>query len=142
MYIPSYQMHNVLNVYSKQLRQNMTAGNNKKTPDTPSADQVNLAPGGRREATIEKVSKAIIDKITRSGNLNETRPRITEHARSKTDTETTPGPTNKTTFVFNVIDAINKKITNTLSVEDSNFLIRRFEQLSKEAADKKTESWV
>lgn len=142
MFVPSYQMHNVLNVYSKQLRQNMTAGNNKKTPDTPSADQVNLAPGGRREATIEKVSKAIIDKITRSGNLNETRPRITEHARGKTDTETTPGPTNKTTFVFNVIDAINKKITNTLSVEDSNFLIRRFEQLSKEAADKKTESWV
>jgi hypothetical protein len=124
MFVPSYQMHNVLNVYSKQLRQNMTAGNNKKTPDTPSADQVNLAPGGRREATIEKVSKAIIDKITRSG------------------TETAPGPTNKTTFVFNVIDAINKKITNTLSVEDSNFLIRRFEQLSKEAADKKTESWV
>ena len=48
----------------------------------------------------------------------------------------------ETTFVFNVIDTINQKRRNTLSVEDSSFLIKRLEQLSKEVSDKKTESWV
>jgi len=48
----------------------------------------------------------------------------------------------ETTFVFNVIDTINQKRRNTLSVEDSSFLIKRLEQLSKEEGDKKTESWV
>ena len=47
-----------------------------------------------------------------------------------------------TTFVFNSIDNVNEKRTNTLSVEDSSFLIRRFEQLANESADKKTDAWI
>jgi hypothetical protein len=39
----------------------------------------------------------------------------------------------KAGFVFNVIDTIDKKTTNTVSVEDSSFLIQRLEQLSKDA---------
>jgi hypothetical protein len=41
----------------------------------------------------------------------------------------------KVGFVFNVIDAINNKTTNTISVEDSSFLIQRLEELSKDAID-------
>jgi hypothetical protein len=40
---------------------------------------------------------------------------------------------NRVGFVFNVIDTINNKTTNTISVEDSSFLIQRLEQLSKDA---------
>ena len=40
-------------------------------------------------------------------------------------------------FVFNVIDGINKKTTNTVSVEDSNFLIQRLDQLSKDTMEMK-----
>ena len=142
MFVPSYQMHNVLNVYSRQLRQNIASSNNKKTPGRPQADQVNLTTGGKREATIEKVSKDIVNKITNSGSPDGARFRITERAKDKSEIETAAGKENKTTFVFNVIDDINKKITNKLSVEDPGFLIRQFEQLSKDAEEKKTESWV
>ena len=142
MFVPSYQMHNVLNVYSRQLRQNIASNNNKKTTGRQPADQASLTTGGKREATIEKVSKDIVNKITKFDSLNKTRYRATESAKDKAETETAADKENKTTFVFNVIDNINKKITNTLSVEDSGFLIRQFEQLSKDTEEKTTESWV
>lgn len=142
MYVPSYQMHNVLNVYSKQLRQNMVSEGKGKMPQKPQSDRVNLSPEGKRQATIEKVSKDILDKISRYGSLNETRPRTTEYASIKPDNGAIPHITENKTFVFNAIDSINQKSTNTLSVDDSSFLIQRLEQLAKEASDKKTESWV
>jgi hypothetical protein len=142
MYVPSYQMHNVLNVYSKQLRHNMASEGKNKAPGTQSADRVSLTVEERRQAAIEKVSKDIFDKITSFGSLTETRRRITEQARSNSEKKALPDTAQKTNFVFNAIDSINKKQTNTLSVEDSSFLIQRLEQLAKEAGDKKTESWV
>ncbi len=142
MYVPSYQMHNVLNVYSKQLRQNMASEGKNKMPAKPQTDRVNLTPEGKRQATIEKVSKDILDKISRYGSLNSTRQKITEHAKVNADKESLPGREEKTTFVFNAIDTINNKITNTLSVDGSSFLIQRLEQLAKGAGDKKTESWI
>jgi hypothetical protein len=127
MYVPSYQMHNVLNVYSKQLRQNVSSSKKNNKPETAFSDQVNLTSEEKRQATIEKVSKDILSKITRFGSLAETRRRISEAAK---------------TFVFNAIDSINQKTTNALPVEDSDFLIHRLEQLAKESGNKKTESWI
>lgn len=142
MHVPSYQMRNVLNVYSKQLRQNMTSGKKNTTPESHPADRVNLMPEGKRRATIEKVSKDIFDKIARFGSLTDERHRITDHGKPTTDKEAVSGKTNKTTFVFNAIDTINKKRTNMLSVEDSSFLIQQVEKLSKEAWHKKVEFWI
>jgi hypothetical protein len=142
MYVPSYQMHNVLNVYSKQLRQNVSSGRNSITPERMPTDQVNLTLEGKRQATIKKVSMEILNKITRFGSLTETRPRITEDDKMGPDKETAADERQETTFVFNAIDSINQKITNTLSVEDSGFLIQRLEQLAKESGGKKTDSWI
>ena len=142
MYVPSYQMHNVLNVYSKQLRQNVSSDRNDNMPERTLTDQVNLTPEGKRQATIEKVSKEILNKITRFGSLTETRRRITENAKMVSHNEAPADKKQETTFVFNAIDSINQKITNTLSVGDSGFLIQRLEQFATEPGDKKTESWV
>jgi len=142
MFVPSYQMHNVLNVYSKQLRHNMASDAKNKMPEKPQTDQVSLTPEGKRQATIEKVSKDILDKISRYGSLNETRQRITEHTNVNSDNETLPHEVGNKTFVFNAIDTINEKRTNTLSVDDSSFLIQRLEQSAKKASDKKPESWI
>jgi hypothetical protein len=142
MFVPSYQMHNVLNVYSRQLRQTMASNNAKKKPAGQPADQANSTSGGKREATIEKVSKDIVDKITKFGSLKEARHRTTERTSNKTVVENEAVKEKKSTFVFNVIDDINKKITNTISVEDPSFLIRQFEQIAEDSEEKKTESWV
>ena len=141
MFVPSYQMHNVLNVYSKKLRHNMTSGNRKNLSERLSADQVSLTPEGKRQATIEKVSNDILEKITRLGYRKGVDQQPTERAKDGVEKETAADDGKETTFVFNVIDTINQKRRNTLSVEDSSFLIKRLEQLSKEENDKKTESW-
>ena len=68
MFVPSYQMQNVLNVYSKKLRHNITSGKDQNTSEKPPADRVKLTSEGKRRATIEKVSKEIFDKIIRFGS--------------------------------------------------------------------------
>jgi len=142
MFVPSYQMHNVLNVYSKQLRDNMTSGNRKNLSKKLPADQISLTPEGKRQATLEKVSRDILEKITRFGTQNGADQQPTERATEGVEKETAADDTEESTFVFNVIDTINQKRRNTLSVQDSSFLIKRLEQLSKEVGDKKMESWV
>ena len=44
MFVPSYQMHNVLKVYSKQLRQNMAAKRKNKVPQKPQVNKYKLTP--------------------------------------------------------------------------------------------------
>ena len=136
MFVSSYQIHNVLNVYSKQLSQDrgvqkQNAGNKK-----PLSDQINLSTEGKRRATIEKVAKDIISKISHYGSNDEIkaskldRPRENLKNHFETDTK------KEKTFVFNVIDDLNKKTTTALSVKDKRFLMNRPEQLDKDAVEK------
>jgi len=134
MFVPSYQMHNVLNVYSNKLRRNISSGENQNTPEKPPVERVTLTSEGKRRATIEKVTKEIFDKITRFGSQAGSRQRVSEEIKGKPDKETASA---KTGFVFNVIDTINKKTTNTVSVEDSSFLIQRLDQLAKDTQGKR-----
>ena len=142
MYVPSYQMHNVLNVYSKQLRQNMATKEKNQAPQKPQVDRVKLTPEGKRQATIEKVSKDILEKISRYGSLNKDGHPIDDNGQVTSTEEPSEQKSEDRTFVFNEIDAINKKYKNTLSVDDSSFLIQKLEQLAKKASDKKPESWI
>ena len=141
MYVPSYQMHNVLNVYSKQLRQNLVSGGKGKLPVKPLSDRIHLSPEGKRQAMIEQVSRDIINKISRYDSLNATRQQNPEYANINSDNDGLPHKTENKTFVFNAIDSINQKSTNALSVDDSSFLIQRLDQLAKKASDKNSESW-
>ena len=134
MYVPSYQMHNVLNVYSKKLRHSISSKDQNTSEKLP-VDRVDLTSEGKRRTTIEKVSKEILDKIIRFGSQTDSpHPHgRSEHMKVNMDKVSASAKPNSVGFVFNVIDTINKKTTNTVSVEDSSFLIQRLEQLSKDA---------
>ena len=132
MYVPSYQMHNVLNVYSKKLRHSISS-KGQNTSKTLPVDRVDLNSGGKRRTTIEKVSKEILDKIMRFGSQTDSPHSSLEHMKPNTDNVSASARPNRVGFVFNVIDTINNKKTNTISVEDSSFLIQRLEELSKNA---------
>jgi hypothetical protein len=137
MYVPSYQMHNVLNVYSKQLSRNRMSGNEKIRSKKPLNDQIQLSPEGKRKATIEKVAKKILDKITRLGIQKETTEKSLEPAQQKLESDTESDKQKLSEFVFHVIDQVNIKKTNSLSVEDTTVLMSRLEELVKEAVEKK-----
>jgi len=127
-------MQNVLNVYTKKLRHNIKSKDQNKSGKPP-ADRINLTSERKRRATIEKVTKEIYEKIIRFGSQAESSHPKSEQIKGKVVSEVASAKTNKSGFVFNVIDTINRKTTNTVSVEDSSFLIQRLEQLSKDTLE-------
>ena len=135
MIVSSYQIHNVLNVYSKQLSQDRgvqkpNAGNKK-----PLSDQINLSPEGKRQATMEKVSKDILNKISHYGSDKEIKASKREVPRENLKNHNESDTKEETAFVFNVIDDLNKKITTALSVKDKRFLMNGLEQSGPDAVE-------
>lgn len=134
MHVSTYQIHNVLNVYSKQLSQNKSAPKLKSGYKRNLVDQINLSPEGKRRATIEKVAQEIISKISGYGAKNERKTEEKDLFEKKKHFES--DHKREAAFVFNVIDELNKKRTTALSVKDTDFLISRLDQLAKEAVEK------
>ena len=129
MHIPSYKVHNVLKVYSEQLRQRKTSEHK------PTIKGINKSDKGKRQAIIKKVGDEIFDRVTRSGIHeevdNEIADQLKENGLGCTKEE-------KNEFIFNTIDDNNKKITGRLLISDANVLIKQLEQMVKKAVNKKT----
>ncbi len=131
MFVHSYQMHNVLNVYSNKLRHNIST-REQISFEKASTQRVNLTSEGKRNSTIEKVSKEIFDKIVRFGSQTGTSLQGSDEAKESVKNENGLVKPSKSGFVYNVMDAVNGKTTNAVSVEDSEFLIQRLDQMSKD----------
>ena len=125
MYIPSYQINNVLKVYSKQVSQGRVFDRQKGFATKPSVDKINLSNEGKRKVIIDKVAAGIVDKITRFGPEDQ----IESPGAYPTEGETAkPAETvtkNERDFVYNVIDDQNNKKTNTLSIDSSSFVAQQ-----------------
>jgi hypothetical protein len=136
MLVSSYQIHNVLNVYSKQLSQDRNARKLKPDNAKQPPDQINLSTEGKRKAIIDRVAQDILNKISHYGTRK--KMKTPEQDLSREDEKSAPDSDNKqeTGFIFNVIDELNKKTTTALSVKDTKFLIDRLEQLAKDAVEK------
>jgi hypothetical protein len=136
MLVSSYQIHNVLNVYSKQLSQDRNAQKLKPENENQPPDQINLSTEGKRKAIIERVAQDILNKISRYGTKSEMRTQEQDLSRENAKSVTDSDKKKETGFVFNVIDELNKKTKTALSVKDTKFLIDRLEQLAKDAVEK------
>jgi hypothetical protein len=78
MQIPSYQIQNVLKVYSRQLSQGKILSRNKfGSTNKVSADSVTISSEGKRKAIIDKVAANIVDRIITEGPKEKTEERIT-----------------------------------------------------------------
>ena len=132
MLVSSYQIHNVLNVYSKQLSEDRNAQKLKPGMTKQPSDQIKLSTEGKRKTTIERVAREIINKISHYGSEGQTRPQEQNTSRENAANSLESDNKTETGFVFNVIDNLNKKTKTVLSVQDTKFLIDRLEQLAKE----------
>ena len=140
MFVSSYQIHNVLNVYSKQLSQGKSAQKEKTETKKPLSDQINLSAEGKRRATIERVAEDILNKIysySRSGKI-----KANPHGRPRENIKKSVESDSKkeTEFVFNSIDVQNRKTKTALSVKDTKFLIGRPEEQAKDTPEKDSDS--
>jgi hypothetical protein len=135
MHIQSYQIHNVLNVYRRQLSQ----GTTNQVPDNmangTSADSVTISSKGNNQSVMEKVAANVLKKITNvdpgSGfgqeMLKQTQP-IDKNINSI-------GKEN--VFVFNTIAENNQKETRSIAVDNSQVLMSRLDELAKAAITRK-----
>ena len=79
MQIPSYQIQNVLKVYSRQFSQGKLLGKNKfSDANKVSADSVSISSEGKRQAIIDKVASSIVDKIINEGPNEKDKTQITD----------------------------------------------------------------
>ncbi|MBF0467803.1 MAG: hypothetical protein HQK61_02805 [Desulfamplus sp.] len=136
MQIPAYQIQNVLKVYSKQLSQGRAIARDQKAGnDIQSADKVKISAEGKRAAIIEKVASSIVDKITTVGPQEAVEKEIAAQLEKEMGGKIDFVKRKGEKFTFNSIDEHNLKSTQTLSVEDSNFVLKRMTQLARQAAD-------
>ncbi len=140
MQIPSYQIQNVLKVYSRQLSQGKILSKGKfGAAARSSADSVTISSEGKRQAIIDKVAESIVERIITEGPKEKSEEEITNQIEKEMGKKIdfTKG---KNQFTYTVVDENNQKVTHTLSVEDSKFIVRRMTQLAREVADSNMEA--
>ncbi len=140
MQIPSYQIQNVLKVYSRQLSQGKILSRNKfGSANKGSMDNVTLSSEGKRKAIIDKVAANIVDRIITEGPKEKNEEKITSQIERELGKKIN-FTKDKNQFTYTVIDENNEKVTHTLSVEDSKFVVKRMTELAREVADSNMES--
>jgi hypothetical protein len=140
MQIPSYQIQNVLKVYSRQLSQGKILSKGKFGPAAKSsADSVTISSEGKRQAIIDKVAESIVERIITEGPKEKSEEEITNQIEKEMGKKIdfTKG---KNQFTYTVVDENNQKVTHTLSVEDSKFIVKRMTQLARKVADSNMEA--
>jgi hypothetical protein len=137
MHIQSYQIHNVLNVYRRQLSQGKTNRASDNMANGTKADSVTISSKGYTQSVMEKVAANVLKKITNvdpaSGfdqeMLKQTQPMDQKLRMIAKENE----------FVFNTIAENNQKETRSIAVDNSQVLMSRLDELAKAAIARKIE---
>ncbi len=130
MHIPSYQINNVLKVYSRQVSQSKILERQKGIRKEPYVDKIDISNEGKRRVIVDKVAAGIVDKITRFGPDDRNAPAGAFPAEDDLDQPAEVESKNEKDFVYNVIDQQNNKKTNTLSIDSSNFVTQQLTKSS------------
>ncbi len=128
MYIPTHQMHNVLNVYARQLRQNNKVNNpsNKPQASNSAYDKVNISADGKRRSIIEKVAHDISKRISSFNAESES----IDDEQKKIKEQVSLVNTKQSDFIFNTIDNNNQKKTTTFNIKNSASLFNQLDRNS------------
>ena len=134
MNVSTYQIHNVLRAYGRQLSQGRRLLSHKGIGTPKRADRISISAQARRKAVVDKVTSDIVNRIVHEGPgddvaLEAFKQLEGEYGNSlsvkKRDSE----------LVFKVIDKENGEVTKTVSIEDSQFLKNRLEEITKGKVD-------
>jgi hypothetical protein len=135
MYIQSYQIHNVLNVYRRQLSQVQSNPSEQVASHGARSDAVTISAEGKNQSIMEKVADNILKKITNvdpGSNFGQEMIKQVRH----TEKDLQSGQEDNT-FFFNTIEGNNQKETRSIAVDDSQVLMKRLDELAKAAVKRK-----
>jgi hypothetical protein len=134
MNITTYQVHNVLRAYGKQLSQSKRLPHNKGAAGQRLADRISISVQARRKAIIEKVTSDIVNRIIHDGPREEMEQEAFKQLEDEYGNSLLVKNENSE-LVFKVIDKEKGEVTKTLSIEDSRFLKDRLEEITKTKVD-------
>lgn len=137
MYIQSYQIHNVLNVYRRQLSQTRSDQVGQSDPTRSAPDSVAISTEGKSQSIMEKVADNVIKKITTLTPGSDFERELSAQVKSRNGRF---GFTAKDqSFVFNTIGGNNQKETRSIAVDDSQGLMNRLNELAQAAVNRNAE---
>jgi hypothetical protein len=135
MHITDYHVHNVLRAYGKQLtlskrsaRKDIVAGNNP-------SDSITISAEARRKAVIEKVTADIVERVVRSGPRDMLEKEAFEELESEYGNNLVPEEDNSAELAFKVVDKEKGEEIRTLSIEDSEIIKNRLQEITKRKVD-------
>jgi hypothetical protein len=141
MYITNDQMHNVLKIYTDQLYKFRAPVSESLPACKPNADVIAASADGTRQNLIDRIAADIVARIRNGGGQSDGEPTMTESLGQEPNDRNKISDTRNDTFVYNVIRGESAKKTHTLSVEDADFLARRFEELARKMMDRRAHSF-
>jgi len=136
MHIQSYQIHNVLNVYRRQLSQSKPGHALNTNRQGTGSDMVSISEEGKNQSIMEKVADRVLKKITNIVPESSFGQELAGQVPSNEDE--TPMADKENAFVFNTIEENNQKETRSIAVDDSQVLMNRLNELAKAAMYVKT----
>lgn len=136
MHIQSYQIHNVLNVYKRQLSQAKPDHTRQVGSHDLKSDAVSISAEGKNQSVMEKVAASVLKKITNvdpGSNFSKEMIRQVQHAENDRQQVQKDH-----SFIFNTIVGDNRKETRSIAVDNSQGLMTRLDELAKAAINHKT----
>jgi hypothetical protein len=124
MRVPSYQIYNILNIYSKWVSKNGTYSMEKFNGGTSRFDIPSTSADRYRKLIMQKVTGSIVSKITCLESNDKSSQKIAEKIQDYGGKNRNTDENNGNTFVFNAIDKNSKKTTNFLLIDKSSFLAK------------------
>ena len=134
MNISTYQIHNVLRAYGKQLSQSRRLLNDKGIAGPKRMDRISISAQARRKAVIDKVTSDIVNRIVHEGPGDDVALEVFKELEGEYGNNLSVKKLDSE-LVFKVIDKENGEVTKTLSIEDSEFLKNRLEEITKSKVD-------
>lgn len=125
MYIHSYQIHNVLNDYRKQLSHGTKGDRGTHAKANEPFDRISISRDGQRQTIMEKISSEIVARIAASGPDNRFEAALTDRLPDTAIKGRGTSSDEPPQFRYTVIDENNRKQTNTLTIQQIDPSYRR-----------------
>ena len=138
MVISSYHVNNVLRVYGDQLRQGKNSdGSNGSEKSSP--DRFSISDSAKRRVIVNKIAADILEKITNFGPEENFNEEVTKNLEDEYGVQLDITRKSPNDLLFKIIDE-NGETLNSLSIENSEFLRYKLEEIDKETAEKSQKS--
>jgi hypothetical protein len=138
MFISSYHVNNVLRVYGDQLRQTRTS-NSTDNPKTGSSDGIGTSDKAKRRVVVDKIASDIIEKVTNYRPDENAEEDVSQNLENTSSLQQDVTEKNPNDLLFKMIDE-NGETLNSLSIENSEFLRYKLEEVKKETGEKSRNS--